>query len=105
MCDIYQIFSKSWIVCTYTEQDMLELFLSESYGDVACHRYNGYYLGKKYLSLAVNMWKEDIRKGNLFLYELYQDSTYPHWWLDSVFKDNPKYGNKSPKCIEEDFKE
>ncbi len=100
MCEIYKIFSKSWTSCTFTDEDMLELFLSESYGEVTCHHYNGFSIGKKYLSLSVNMWKEDIKIGNLFLHELYQDDTYPHWWLDSVFKDDPKWGNKSPKCVQ-----
>ena len=50
------------------------------------NRYNGYSLGKKYLSLTVNMWKEDIKLDNLSVQELYKDPTFPHWWLDKVFK-------------------
>jgi hypothetical protein len=33
------------------------------------------------------MWKEDIEKGILFKKELYEDPKFPHWWLDSIFKD------------------
>ena len=65
---------------------MLELFLSESYGDVECKPNNGYSLGKKWLSVNVEMWKEDLQKGNVFLWELYEDDDIPSWWLDKVFK-------------------
>ncbi len=32
------------------------------------------------------MWREDLRRGLLFKYELYEDPNFPHWWLDSVLK-------------------
>ena len=34
MCEIYKIFSKDWEhILDYSEEKMLELFLSESYGE------------------------------------------------------------------------
>jgi hypothetical protein len=62
---------------------MIELYYSESYGDDVSDR-NGFYVGKRYLNLQVNMWKEDIEKGFLRKFELYEDGKYPHWWLDRV---------------------
>ncbi len=66
---------------------MLELFISESYGDVECNSYNGYYIGKKYLNTIITMWFEDIEKGYLFKVELYDDPNLPNWWLDKIFKN------------------
>lgn len=88
MCEVYKHFSKDWEqYCDYSEESMLELFQSESYGDVRCKDNNGYYIGKQYLNVSVAMWLEDIPKGLLFLKELYQDPNLPDWWLDKVFKN------------------
>lgn len=87
MCEVYRYFSRSWKhYLDYSEESMLELFISESYGDVKCKDTNGYYVGKKWLSVSVAMWKEDVSKGLLFKQELYDDPDLPHWWLDNVFK-------------------
>jgi hypothetical protein len=45
---------------------------------------NGYLYGKRMMDITVKMWKEDIPKGLLFLYELYNDK-FPHWWLNKIF--------------------
>jgi hypothetical protein len=66
-----------------SDEMMIELYYSESYGDDVSDR-NGFYVGKRYLNLQVNMWKEDIEKGFLRKFELYEDGKYPHWWLDRV---------------------
>jgi hypothetical protein len=87
MCEVYKYFSRDWSSFSdYSEESMLELYISESYGDVQCEDSNGYYLGKKWLSVTVSMWKEDMQKGTLFLKELYDDPEIPDWWLDKVFK-------------------
>ena len=84
MCEIYRIFSKDWEDCLdFSEQKMVELYYSESYGEPVSSD-NGYYIGKRYLNLQVTMWKEDISKGLLRKFELYEDGNYPHWWLDRV---------------------
>ena len=86
MCKLYVHFSKDWIECLdYSEDSMLELYYSESYGDDVSDN-NGYYIGKKYLNLTVSMWKEDIKLGYLFQCELYNDSNFPNEWLDKIFK-------------------
>lgn len=88
MCEVYKHFSCDWASCLdYSDNSMLELFLSESYGDVSCKPDNGYYVGKKMLNVNVAMWKEDIEKGLLFKFELYNDSGLPNWWLDKVLKN------------------
>ena len=79
------MFSTSWEhCCDFSEEMMLELYYSESYGDKVSDN-NGYYIGKRYLNLTVSMWKEDIEKGYLFKHELYDD-IFPRWWLDKIFK-------------------
>ncbi len=85
MCDIYVLFAKDWEqCCEFSDDMMLELFYSESYGDpVSPH--NGYYVGKKWLNVTVAMWKEDIQKGCLTRHELYDDH-FPDWWLDKVLR-------------------
>ena len=86
MSEVYKHFSKDWKHCLdYSEESMLELYYSESYGD-ECSYDNGFYIGKKYLNLTVAMWKEDISKGYLFKNELYEDYNLPDWWLDKVLK-------------------
>jgi len=89
MCEIYKYFASSWEQSLdYSEESMLELYLSESYGDVDCQNNNGYYVGKRWLNVNVAMWKEDIKKGLLTKYELYSDPQIPDWWLDKIFKVN-----------------
>lgn len=87
MCPLYEYFSRDWKhILDYSEESMLELFLSESYGDVTCKSNNGFYVGKKQLNLTVSMWKEDLDKGLLFKSELYADPNLPDHWLDKVLK-------------------
>ena len=90
MCEIYRIFSEPWKdICNFSDQSMLELYYSESYGDPIDDG-NGFFLGKKWLNVTVAMWKEDIAAGNLHIFELYDDPRLPDWWLDKVFKRNTK---------------
>ncbi len=87
MCEVYHIFSKDWEhLFDYSDQSKIDLFNHESYG-TKLNSNNGYALGKKWLNVHVKMWKEDIRSGILFKHELYNDPKFPHWWLDSIFKD------------------
>jgi hypothetical protein len=86
MSEVYKMFANDWKQFHDFSDDMLvELYNSESYGGPVS-RENGYALGKKWLSVNVKMWKEDMALGTLFLKELYEDDKFPHWWLDSVFK-------------------
>lgn len=70
----------------YTNEHMVELYQQESCGVTRCSDNNGFLNGKRVMSITVEMWKEDIESGLLFKYELYED-WYPHWWLDSIFKE------------------
>jgi hypothetical protein len=47
---------------------------------------NGYAVGKRWMQITVNMWREDIKKGLLFVWELYEEKRYPNWWLDEVLR-------------------
>jgi hypothetical protein len=86
MCQVYRIFCKDWEhLYKFSDHDMLEMYNSETYGDPVSSS-NGFLVGKKWLSVTVAMWKEDIRGGILFKEELYKDGKYPQWWLDSVLK-------------------
>lgn len=84
MCEVYEIFSKDWkSTHSFADEMKLELYNHESFG-TAVSKLNGYALGKTWLNVNVAMWKEDFIKGYLFKQELYDDPTFPHWWLDSV---------------------
>ena len=48
-------------------------------------RPNGYNIGKRWMEVTVSMWIEDIRRGTLFAWELYEEGRYPNWWLDETF--------------------
>lgn len=87
MCEVYRIFSKDWEhLHDYSDQSLVELFNHESFGSPISSK-NGFYLGKKWLNVHVEMWLEDIQKGLLFKSELYADPKFPHWWLDSIFRN------------------
>lgn len=87
MCTVYRHFVSDWDhILDFSDESMLQLYLSESYGDVKCDPSNGYYHGKKWLNVNVTMWKEDMERGLLFKCELYDDPNLPNWWLDKVFK-------------------
>jgi len=64
---------------------MLDLYNHESFGTRIGDK-NGFAEGKKWMSVTIAMWMEDISQGNLMLYELYEDPNLPDWWLDSIFK-------------------
>lgn len=86
MSELYRIFSNDWKhLLDYSDAALLELYNSESYGGKTSPM-NGFAVGKKYLSVHVEMWRNDIEDGLLFKRELYEDEKFPHWWLDSIFK-------------------
>lgn len=84
---MYQHFSRDWShLCDYSRQAQEDAFLFDSLGQKPPPRdlRNGFILGKQWMGVTVDMWKEDLRKGLLFRHELYEDPNYPHWWLDQV---------------------
>lgn len=85
MCAVYEVFAqdyKQWY--RFGDDAMLEMFHHETHGK-PIEDGNGYQVGKKWLNVTVEMWREDIRKGNLSLLELYKDPKYPWPWLNSIF--------------------
>lgn len=84
MAEVYRIFAKDYEdFCDYSDESLIELYNSESYG-TAVSPTNGFYVGKKILNITVKMWREDIESGHLFKCELYHDGKFPEWWLDRV---------------------
>lgn len=87
MCEVYEVFASDYRnIGDFSDEAKIELFNVESYGGKVSPL-NGYGLGKKWLSVTVKMWKEDIAQGLLFKCELYADPKFPHWWLDSVLSN------------------
>lgn len=62
------------------------MFLFESNGQEIKNKNNGFYWGKKHMDITISMWTKDLKSGILFKKELYEDDTFPHWFLDRVLK-------------------
>ncbi len=98
MCGIYRIFADEFEGLDFSDTAMLEMFNAETYGGITPSFLNGFAQGKKWLSVQIAMWKKDIityssfgqLSRTLFVEELYEDSKYPHWWLDSIFNKKEK---------------
>lgn len=87
MCEVYKLFSKDWKhILDYSEDSLVDMFRYESHGYKNCKPNNGYLVGKKWLNVFVDMWKEDITAGILFVDELYDDPFIPDWWLDNILE-------------------
>ena len=88
MSEVYKMFGhpEDFKCLDFSDEALIELYNYESYGGKPCSSKNGFMHGKKMLNLNVEMWREDIKAGNLFKFELYEDSMFPHWWLDSIFR-------------------
>lgn len=85
MAKLYTVFAAGWTGLDFSDDSLLEMYNSESYG-TPVNRKNGYFVGKQWLSVNVQMWKDDRARGHLVLSELYADERFPHWWLDRIFK-------------------
>ena len=84
MVPLYRHFSREFGGLDYSDEMLFEMYMNESYGD-PCTSRNGYYHGKKWMDVTVAAWKEDIERGILFVHELYEDPSFPNWWLDKIF--------------------
>ena len=86
MSDVYRIFSRQWEhMMNYDQDSLVEMFNYESHGTpITDPRRNGYFVGKQWMDVHIKMWREDIEKGYLTRQELYDDPTFPNWWLDKV---------------------
>jgi len=86
MSVLYRQFAEGWDNLDFSDESLIEMFNSESYGAPVNQKSNGYYVGKHWLNVNVAMWKEDRDKGHLVISELYDDPRFPHDWLDRVLK-------------------
>jgi hypothetical protein len=84
---IYKQFGEAWQGLDFSDRALLDMFHNEAYGVSLDERRNGYYVGKQFAGVTIDMWKEDIARGYLGRAELYADPRLPHWWLDRVLKD------------------
>jgi hypothetical protein len=85
MIPVYRIFARdveSYL--DFSDEMLFEQYDNECLG-TRCSPNNGFNYGKRYMDVTLAMWREDIRLGTLFIHELYQDPSFPHWWLDRVF--------------------
>lgn len=86
MSEIYKTFASGWTDLDFSDDALIEMFNSESFGTPVDEKKNGFFVGKQWLNVNVNMWLEDREKGHLVISELYADERFPHWWLDGVLK-------------------
>jgi hypothetical protein len=81
---LYKYFGQDYSGLDWSEDALLELYFYESTGKGNLKPDNGYAHGKKMMNITISMWKEDLDK-YISLEELYEDSNFPHWWLDKIF--------------------
>ncbi len=100
MIPLYEMFAKEFASnnIDFSDKAKEDMYRYETYGEGFVDERNGYFLGKKILNLQVTSWKEDMRNGLLYFFELYEDKKYPHWWLNSVLKGSIQefWLNKNP---------
>jgi hypothetical protein len=67
----------------------MEMYLNETRGIKSpritnglfqADKVNGFAVGKKWMNVTIEMWREDIKQGKLWRWELEQD--FPAWFLD-----------------------
>lgn len=100
---IYKQFAQGYDV-DFSERALEEMFNYESkgigkigIGVFVDKTINGYFLGKQRMDLQIAMWKESLPDRvtkkfpypTLWLWELYEEGQYPHWWLDKIFRSYP----------------
>lgn len=88
IAEVYKIFGQQWTGLDWSDQAIIDAYNSDSYGkptkaQLLINR-NGYFIGKQWAGVTVAMWLEDRQRGHLNVAELYNDPTFPHWWLDQV---------------------
>ena len=86
MSEVYYIFSREWEnMLDFSDDSLFNMYHYESSGvPIENARNNGYFVGKQYMDVHIEMWKIDIKDRILTKQELYEDETFPNWWLDKV---------------------
>lgn len=82
---LYRLFSMKAGSLDFSERAAVDMFRYESTGE---GKYpnpdtNGFANGKKFMGVTVDMWREDIRDGQLTKAELLEDPAFAEllWWL------------------------
>lgn len=84
MADLYRRFAASHPGADFSDGAALAMFEHETFGKrLPDGSVNGFALGKKWLSVTVAAWKEDIASGGLSVRELIEDG-FPQWFLERV---------------------
>ena len=101
MAELYLRFGQSMSSSLdFSNDALISLYNKESYGTELSAN-NGFAVGKQYLNLQVNMWREDLRRGWIFKHELYSSGDYPTEWLDAVLEstyDGASYNDILLEC-------
>jgi len=83
--EIYKRFSKDRPNMDFSESALEEMFKHDSYGTVEidiANTNNWYFIGKFWMSVTINMWKEDVEEGLLTKEELLKD--FPEWFIKKI---------------------
>ena len=91
MAKMYERFAVDSPQADFSDEALEEMYHWESEGIEMTLPDNGYALGKKWMDVALTMWREDIQKGLLLKIELEED--YPLWFLKQTGIWYLKQGN------------
>jgi len=81
MSRVYARFARDWPYADFSDAAAQAMFDHENGVPLSQSGFvNGYALGKKWMSVTLAMWREDISKGLLSVNELLGDE-YPEWFL------------------------
>lgn len=80
---------------------LYELYYYESRGGTLPSPNNGFHHGKKWMDVNLASWREDLKSGVLFLDELYDDPTFPDWWLDKQFPNGLYWRKRNTETADE----
>lgn len=84
MAEIYKRFIPDSLEVDLSEQAALDMFLHENGQPLPQRKIlNGFAIGKKWMSVTIDLWKQDIKDKLLFVFELLEDD-YPEWFLKSI---------------------
>lgn len=95
MRPIYRYFAGDSLKLDFSESAELKMYNYESLGvgDLKLtlfsgHILNGYAVGKHWMDVQVQMWKDCLKEGTICLKEIYEDFPDWHWWLNKVIGNN-----------------
>lgn len=90
---IYKYFASDLDNVDFSDQAAIDAYLWESrgignfkFGLFSNHIANGYVVGKHWMDVTIQMWRQDLKDGLLSRIELYREPDFKnyHWWLDKV---------------------